>query len=331
MAHLAAVAGFFHRHGLADRPGVIAVSGGPDSVALVHACLTIEPPLAAVLIAHLNHQLRGPASDADEAFVRNLPQVWNRPSLRCISARIDVAARARDRGDNLENAAREARYEWLTEIARQTDACWIATGHTADDQAETLLLHFLRGSGLTGLAGMAERRFLAPGIELVRPMLSVRRAEVMAYLAEHRLAHCTDASNDDAAFTRNRLRHELIPLLQRDFNPAVIDVLGRTALQLRDIQEELTRQAAALLSAAERPRAGRIVVLARPALEVASVVIVRELLRLIWQREGWPTGHMGFADWDRAATLARGATGGQHFPDGVQVRPVGQVIQLERM
>src|SRR5262249_26867328 len=132
------VAEFFQRQHLADRPGVLAVSGGPDSVALAHACVALwhQKRLAQVTLAHLNHQLRGTDSDADEAFVKNLPVAWQVPQLRCHTHRIDVASVAQQEGDNLENVGREERYRWLKELAQREDAAWVATGHTADDQAE---------------------------------------------------------------------------------------------------------------------------------------------------------------------------------------------------
>lgn len=318
---------FLRRHDLLGRPGVVAVSGGADSVALGHACATLTKH---IVLAHLNHQLRGTESDADEAFVQTLPRLWSLPDLACRTHRLDVARLARESGDNLENAARQARYRWLTEIAQQAGAAWVTTGHTADDQAETLVHHLLRGSGAQGLSGMAARRPLAPGIDLVRPLLTMRRAVVLTYLEEHRLTYRHDTSNDDVGFTRNRLRHELLPLLERDYNPKLVEALGRTALQLREIQDELTRQANALLARVELPRAGDMVVLRREPLQAAPPVLVREALRLIWRREGWPLGDMGFDDWDRAAALASGASAGSDFPGGVRMRPAGQVLQIER-
>jgi len=326
------VGNFFQRQDSARRCGVVAVSGGPDSVALGHSCAMLwrESHLGKVVLAHLNHRLRSADSDADEAFVENLPSTWNLPLLAVHHHRIDVARLARESGDNLENTARRERYRWLNEIARDVGAAWVATGHTADDQAETVLHHFLRGSGLQGLAGMGERRPLAPGIDLVRPLLTVRRSDVSAYLHEQRLAFRIDASNDDLHFTRNRLRREVLPMLERDFNPNLVEVLGRTAIQLREFQDDLSERAGQLLAAVERPRAGNIIVLQRAPLATAAPLLVRELLRLLWQREGWPLGDMGFDDWERAAALARGANVGNDLPGGVKVRAVGKVIQLQR-
>jgi tRNA(Ile)-lysidine synthetase-like protein len=150
------------RHALTDRFGIIAVSGGPDSTALAHLSVQLvrQGKLAGVTFAHLNHQLRGGDSDGDERFVLGLPAAWGVPEVRVMSGRVDVAARAREAGDNLENVGRQTRYSWLAETARSLGAGWVATGHTADDQAETVLHHFLRGSGAAGLAGIPECRAL---------------------------------------------------------------------------------------------------------------------------------------------------------------------------
>src|SRR5207253_1725384 len=127
-----------------------------------------------------NHQLRGPESDADEAFVADLHRrlATEKSNLALCCHRIDVATAAQAGGENLEATARRIRYQWLAQVARQHGISWIATGHTADDQAETVLHRLLRGTGLQGLRGIAPRRELEPGINLVRPMLSIRRTEV---------------------------------------------------------------------------------------------------------------------------------------------------------
>src|SRR4051794_9260207 len=151
------IAAFLQRsHG---SPGIVAVSGGPDSVVLAHLLRN-----ARVTYAHFNHQLRGPESDTDEAFVRDLPRSWQCEQIAVRVERADVGAEAKRAGQNLEAFARERRYAWLAEMARAEGAAWVATGHTADDQAETVLFRLLRGSGLGGLRAMAESRPLADGI-----------------------------------------------------------------------------------------------------------------------------------------------------------------------
>jgi tRNA(Ile)-lysidine synthase len=326
------VAQVFERHGLHRQPGVVAVSGGPDSVALARLCwqLVRDQRLPKITLAHLNHQLRGEHSDTDEEFVAGLASSWNAPDMAVLTHKIDVARLAESSGDNLENAARTARYAWLAETAEAVGAAWVAAGHSADDQAETVLHHFLRGSGLSGLAGMPETRALAGSVVLVRPLLSVRRQTLLDYLAAAQISFRHDASNDDVRFLRNRLRRDLLPALIRDYNPALVEVLGRTARQMRDVGEELAQLASALLLQSELPRAGATLVLRRDALQDTSRLMTREVFRLLWRRENWPMAEMNFADWDRLAALAKGATQGGDFPGGVHVRLVGHVLQLSR-
>jgi tRNA(Ile)-lysidine synthase len=179
------VAAFFRRLRLSTGTGVVAVSGGPDSVALLRILSNLQADgnFGRLIACHLNHQLRGLESDEDEVFVRNLAEEL---TVSFESSRVDVSRVAREKGENLESCGRRLRYEWLTQIARDTGAAWVATGHTADDQAETVLHRLLRGSGLQGLCGIPDRRQLTAGVDVVRPLLGVRRAEVLAYLeAEH--------------------------------------------------------------------------------------------------------------------------------------------------
>src|SRR6516165_2210826 len=220
------VAAFMAAVGVAREPGVVAVSGGPDSVALLRLLLVLHKSgsIGTLTVAHLNHQLRDAASDVDEDFVRCLATNLGLPFR---GQRINVAELARARGENLEGTARQVRYDWLTEIARREGARWVATGHTADDQAETVLHRLVRGTGLQGLSGIPPSRELAPGIELIRPLLNTTRAEVLSYLKDIRQSFCTDASNTDLSFTRNRIRQELLPALARDFNPEIVSVLCR--------------------------------------------------------------------------------------------------------
>src|SRR5262249_3618798 len=154
-----------------------------DSVALLRALVAASAG-APLVVAHLNHQLRGADSAADEDFVRALHAALagQTPGLVFRCERLDVAALARARGGNLEALARRVRSDWLAGAAGDTGCTWVAPGHTADDQAETVLHRLRRGTGLRGLRGIAAARGLAPGVTLVRPLLGVRRAEVIAYL-----------------------------------------------------------------------------------------------------------------------------------------------------
>src|SRR5262245_40439606 len=154
---------------------VVAVSGGPDSVALLHALLALRRRGRPLVIAHLNHHLRGAESDGDETFVRDLPARLVADRYADVRLRCDhlaVGARAPAAGDNLEAVARRLRYDWLAGVARTAGVSVVVTGHTADDQAETVLHRLLRGTGLRGLRGIAGRRPLAPDVEVVRPLLT---------------------------------------------------------------------------------------------------------------------------------------------------------------
>lgn len=320
---------FFTHHDLLRTTGVIAVSGGPDSVCLARALVELQSQglLASLVVAHLNHHLRGPDSDADEAFVVTLAQQWN---VRCRVQRCDVAALAAQHHANLEETARQQRYDWFTQVAREEAAVWVATGHSADDQAETVLHRLLRGSGLQGLAGMAARRSLAPGIALVRPLLTVPRAAILKYLESSPETARTDSSNLDMRFTRNRLRHQLLPLLASQFNPAIKDVLCRLAEQAGEVHKEMARAAAHLLTAVELPRAGNLVVLDASKLLTPARHLRREVFRLLWTREHWPQGRMTFDAWDRLAQLVEGNPAALDLPGGVHVRRTGKVVQLQR-
>jgi tRNA(Ile)-lysidine synthase len=325
-----AVADFFTRHALAGTSGVVALSGGPDSVCLASILRELQGQgsLARLVLAHLNHQLRGAASAADEEFVITLARDWG---VACRTQRLEVAQVATQSGGNLEETARRLRYDWLTQIAREEGASWVATGHSADDQAETVLFRLLRGSGLHGLAGMAERRALAPGVDLLRPLLDVRRHAVLAYLAEQGQGYREDASNQDLRLTRNRLRHELLPTLAEHYNPAIKEILVRLATQARQAQEEMDQIAGRLLVEAERPRAGDMIVLDAQRLAMASRHLRREMFRLIWRREEWPAARMTFDAWDQVALLVEEDAAAVDLPAGIRARRVGRVIQLERV
>lgn len=219
---------------------VVGVSGGADSLCLLHVLATLSSELDLTLIvAHLNHQLRGPDSEADADFVKKSGQQLKLP---VIEESHNVAELAAQRKQSLEEAARQVRYAFLWRVAQQNGAAKIAVGHNSDDQVETILMHFLRGTGLAGLRGML------PGIDvstltlhaddvpdsttdaplLIRPLLEIPRAEIDAYCKAHNLVPRHDYSNLDTTFYRNRLRHELIPHLE-SYNPNIKQVLQRTA------------------------------------------------------------------------------------------------------
>jgi tRNA(Ile)-lysidine synthase len=322
------------RLGVAATPMVVAISGGADSVALALAlaALQTQARTGALVLAHLNHRLRGSESDADEAFVLELAAELSAGGAHvlCRTQQLDVKGLARERGANLEKTARELRYDWLTQVARADCAAWLATGHTADDQAETVLHRLLRGTGLHGLSGIPLRRGLAQGIEIVRPLLTSTRADVLDYLQARKQNFRQDSSNADLGFTRNRIRHELLPELAKNYNPAIVSVVCRLAKQAREVQAGIEVEAAKLLADVELPRAGCLLVLKADRLAAAPRNLVREAFRLLWQRENWPTGSMTFEHWDHLAALAHVDEATCDFPEGVRARRHASVIQLGR-
>jgi tRNA(Ile)-lysidine synthase len=227
------------KHGLIARGGrvVVALSGGPDSVALVHILRELERrgELVVAGVAHLNHQLRGDAADKDERFCRAMAASLNLP-VEVGGA--DVRALAREQRRSIEDAARVARYAFLQEAADRLDADAIAVGHSRDDQAETFLLRLIRGSGPRGLAGI-----LPKAGRVVRPLLEISRAELRAYLAERGIEYCEDVTNAYLDVPRNRVRHELIPYLEREFSPGIVDVLAREAAIAREDEDRLQKEA----------------------------------------------------------------------------------------
>jgi tRNA(Ile)-lysidine synthase len=316
----------------AARGLVVAVSGGPDSVALLRLLIAAREPGWPLVLAHLNHQLRGPESDADEAFVADLHAGLTTagvPGLTLRCHRLDVAAAARAAGENLEAAARQLRYRWLAEVARGEGMRWVATGHTADDQAETVLHRLLRGTGLQGLRGISPQRPLEAGVGVVRPLLQARRADLLDCLARLGQPYRQDSSNASPEFLRNRIRLELLPHLEEHYNPQVAAVLARLAAQVDEVYRLEEEAARALLYDAERPRAGAIVVLDQGRLAAAPRQQVREVFRLVWAREGWPLDPMTFAAWERLADLVFGGATAVDLPGRIHARRKERVVQLQ--
>lgn len=204
---------------------ICAVSGGADSVAMLFALYLLREKLGITLeAAHFNHNLRGEESLRDETFVRELCARYEIP-LHVASGEIHPGKKG------LEAAARDARYAFLESLPGK-----IATAHTADDNAETILMHLVRGTGLKGLGGIAPQRG-----KLIRPMLGITRREVEDFLAEWHLPHVEDSTNETDAFLRNRLRHHVMPLLAAE-NPRIAENLSQMALRLREDEACLTRQ-----------------------------------------------------------------------------------------
>jgi tRNA(Ile)-lysidine synthase len=267
---------------------LVAVSGGADSTALLLALeeLTRTGRLGLGLaVAHLNHGLRGPAGEADARWVGELSAALG---YECFIGEACVGERARATRDNLEQAARRARYEFLGRIALKSEARAVLTAHTLDDQAETVLLRLLRGSGAEGLSGMRAERELEQGGALLlrRPLLFwARRACTEAYCRERGVEPRLDAQNEDERFGRVRIRRSLLPLLS-ELNPRATEALARTAALLREDADALGALAAKLLAEARvESESAAESALGVEALAAAPPALRRRALRLWLEQE----------------------------------------------
>jgi tRNA(Ile)-lysidine synthase len=218
---------------------LVAVSGGADSVALLHCLHRLAPSLRLSLTtAHLNHRIRGSEGDADEDFVRRMSADLKIPFYSEI---IEIKQQAAASRQNLEELARQRRYEFLRRTARRAGAQKIAAGHTLNDQAETVLFRFIRGSGIEGLAA------IYPVVEdlVVRPLLECSRESILEYLQQRGLPHREDSTNTDLKHARNRIRRELVPYLEENFNPQLVSTLSREAFLVRESWSFIESQAKA--------------------------------------------------------------------------------------
>ena len=206
---------------------LVAVSGGPDSVALVHILLTLAREYALQLaIVHVNHSLRGQDSDRDAEFAASVARQLDLP-FHC--QKIDVKAFRRNQNLSLEEAARKTRYEFCESVAAKFDYKKIAVGHHSDDNAELVLMNLLRGSGPLGLSGIAPVR----GDKIIRPLIYLKRSDILDYINLSNLRYVTDASNTDTKFLRNKIRHQLLPELKNSYNPKIIETLNRLGSIMR--------------------------------------------------------------------------------------------------
>lgn len=224
---------------------IVAVSGGPDSMALLHMLKAMAGEMEFELVAaHINHGLRAEAAE-EQRFVAEQCRCWN---VSCYTEEINVRELARQSKTSLEDAGRIARYRFLNALQVELGAQRIATAHHRDDVAETVLLHLLRGTGLQGLRGILPRNGY-----IIRPLLSLGKEQLLSYLNEHDIKYCLDMSNTNPAFLRNRIRHQLIPELQQNYNPRIVDSLNQMAELLRAdhemLEQEMERYGALLLEA----------------------------------------------------------------------------------
>jgi len=308
-----AIAAALRRIGLRpDRLILIGLSGGPDSIALANAFLALKDRAVSLnyrlAAAHLNHGLRGAEADRDEAFVRTF---CARNTLELV---VERAVGLHHRADNLEERARDYRHAFLKRTASRLGAHHIALAHHADDQAETVLLRLMRGSGIAGAAGMAEA---GPGL-LIRPMIGLRRSEVLAYLEAIGTDYVTDSSNLLGANARSQLRNTLVPMIERDYAPGLAARLSEFASDLRAANDYLTRQSRAELNR-RQVGPGRLDLTNFAAIDPAlASVLLREFL--CTRRGGLRRVNRSHIEGMRSLCVSRSPSGLCTLPGGWRMR-----------
>jgi len=323
---------FIRLHGLFAEAGgiLLAVSGGADSIALLHvlASLRARGLLPAKLVcAHVNHQLRGAESDGDERFV--IEQA-TRLAVPVVTRAVDVRACAKARRLSLETAARQLRLATLSEIAEAQACTWVATGHQKNDNAETIIQRLHRGTGVRGLAGIWPVRQFGESLWFARPMLDLSRDEVVAYLGRKDASWREDHTNVDPAYMRNYIRHTLLPALQREAQTPLADELSELASSARKLYQRIQHDAEEAATELTQSSEGRIVIGAAGLTALPEPTAV-ELLRLSLVGLGCSEENLRQDHYERLLQLAASPVGGKMIalPGGFTAcREYGKLILM---
>ncbi|CFX10697.1 Lysidine-tRNA(Ile) synthetase [Syntrophomonas zehnderi OL-4] len=261
---------------------IVAVSGGPDSMALLNILKTLSTQLDIELVAaHVNHDLR-PEAQAEAEFVAEQSHSLGIP---CHIRKINVRELARQEKTSLEDAGRRARYRFFYTLLAEQGAAKIATAHHRDDVAETVLLHLLRGSGIQGLRGIMPQNG-----ELIRPLLAVEKEELIYYLKKNNLNYCWDQSNEDPEFLRNRIRHQLIPLLEQEYNPRIVANLNRLADIAQAENEFLEDETSAYWNRVVEKAEPNTIIFSLPLFSQMPLAVRRRLVMRALAKLGSPGG-----------------------------------------
>jgi tRNA(Ile)-lysidine synthase len=275
-------------------------------------------------VAHYNHGLRHQESDQDAQFVERLGQELG------LTVVCEKNISPLNSSDGVEAAARKARYEFLERTARRFQARWIATAHTADDQTETLVHRLIRGSGTQGLIGIPFVRELADDLRIIRPMLDRTRAEVLQYLEQIGQTFRHDSSNNSFDYTRNRIRHRLIPLLKEE-NPSIHRTFQKLATQIRELNEIEQWSAKQIYKQVKIQHKEDTLEISRGAFLDCPIAVIRSFWRYFWQKQNWPTAEMTFEHWQRLALACiSGELSSTDFPGGIRVKATPKRIKIKR-
>ena len=307
---------------------IVCVSAGADSVALLRglASLRADGP-GSLVVAHFNHRLRGNASSNDETFTRAL--------CNCLELPLQVGSHTGQRNevaDVSEATARAERYAFFEEVAKTQGARFVATAHTADDQAETILHRIVRGTGIGGLGGIPRTRLLATGITMLRPLLAFTRSEISEFLESLPQSFREDSSNRDLRFTRNRIRAELLPELTSLYNPQVRSALLRLGVLAADSQQVVQALCIDLIDRCVTTQSPDQVQICCQPLAAFPTAVLREVLIVLWKNLNWPQQEMGFDHWNQLAEMMQpgSITKRCTLPGNIVAAQQGKNLQLTR-
>ncbi len=304
-----------------NRRVVVGVSGGADSVALLRALHFLQDQLQLELyVAHFDHHTRAGQSAEERKWVEELVKQIQLP-VRI--GKIDID------GDFSEEAMRQFRLDFLIETAQEFQAAYICLAHHADDQAETVLHHLIRGTGLQGMTGIPARRVLSEHLTLLHPMLAVRKSAILNYLESISQEFCVDSSNRDLRYTRNLIRHQLIPLLNK-LNPQSVAHVLQLSHQASEACDYIQGCVQKLFESSVISIDREMVRLDAGVLRDAPVMMTRELFRLVWEEQKWPRKKMTFTHWGNLARFVREDQVRIDFPAGIIARKRGEMLTLER-
>jgi len=313
---------------------VVGCSGGADSTALLLALHRLCPATTTIVVAHFNHKLRGAESEADAAFVRNLTQ---RLQLQLIEGdpATGLECGTADTQSTDEASLRQIRYQFLERTAYQVGARYVAVGHHADDQVETVLHNLFRGSGLSGLRGMVAFRGLGQDLVLARPMIDAWRAEVTDYLKSHQQSFRSDSSNRSESYTRNRIRNRLLPIIQEHYGRDVRSAVVSAADLLGNVFEDVNLQS-------QRWSSENVVHLSDQSFRVPSLNgsttawhVIQQSIVNEYHHRGWSLGGYSRAHWKSLQIFLNNkeacASSLSMLPDRIVVRRTLNLFTFERI
>ena len=312
---------------------IVAVSGGPDSVALLRAMLSIaqrhgNPTPTNLIVAHVDHGMRGSESEGDAQFVETLAARFGLEFVMANSIEMSPSRTASDPklieplASHSEEQLRNFRYDNLLATATELGARYIVTGHNLNDQIETILFRIFRGTGIAGLSGIPPFRLGNDSVTIARPMLKVQRSEIEAYLSEIGQDFRVDSSNLDSHYQRNYLRNELIPLLESRFGGGLQQSLQRLSSQALEAAQFIESQSESLEQAIVSTSPTSVEIDCSK-LGLAPPILVRQFLVGIWTKQNWPRQAMGFVWWEKICEAVRTQQSAQQSAD-----PIGAVDSI---